>query len=267
MVGSEFTNNTRKSECFISANYLILDIDDCPTPRETLAKIIQKEPDVMLGFISPGGEGIKLLFKFQAPCEDMNTFKAVYQAFSREFAERINLAGSIDFRTCDATRACFLCHDPRAYINQEAETINWQVYVKAEEPTPPALPEKTETELDTQKLQQVMQRINPNHIPKKQYNGYVPEPLLELENEVRRLCTELQMTLLDFASINYGKKVMIKKGHNTAEVNIFYGKKGFSVVRSPKRGNDPELAEILFSRISDLLFRPVVINTSHYHLN
>ena len=45
----------------------------------------------------------------------------------------------------------------------------------------------------------------------------------------------------DVMDINYGKKLQLSLGRRSAELNLFYGKRGFTVVQSPKRGTSSEL--------------------------
>lgn len=129
-VGSSFHEGIRKSENFISAHYLTIDVDDYFTERQELPELLLTHPQVLLAFISPSGTGFKAVFKLESPCTDLNLYKEFYRNFSRVFAQTIRLAGSIDMKTCDATRACFLSHDSNAYFNENAEAVVWQNFVE-----------------------------------------------------------------------------------------------------------------------------------------
>ena len=54
-------------------------------------------------------------------------------------------------------------------------------------------------------------------------------------------------------NINYGKKMVFVINNIWAEINIFYGKKGFSVVKTPKHGSNSELADIVQKILCELL--------------
>ena len=44
-----------------------------------------------------------------------------------------------------------------------------------------------------------------------------------------------------FSNIQYGKNIRIQLGLKKAEINIFYGKRGFTVVECPRTGTNKEL--------------------------
>ena len=46
--------------------------------------------------------------------------------------------------------------------------------------------------------------------------------------------------LAEVINIQYGKKLRFRVGMRKAEINLFYGKRGFSVVQSPRTGTDAE---------------------------
>ena len=54
--------------------------------------------------------------------------------------------------------------------------------------------------------------------------------------------------------IHYGKKFVFRREHDFAEINVFYGKSGFTVVISPKRGHHPALSEAAKAIIEKILF-------------
>ena len=53
---------------------------------------------------------------------------------------------------------------------------------------------------------------------------------------------------------------MVKQGYRKAEVNVFFGKRGFSVVKSPKTGTDAALMDLLYGILFAHLF-PVPVST------
>ena len=55
----------------------------------------------------------------------------------------------------------------------------------------------------------------------------------------------LGVKVTEVIDINYGKKMRFSIALRNAEVNVFYGKKGFSVVQSPRTGTDPELNQLM----------------------
>lgn len=55
---------------------------------------------------------------------------------------------------------------------------------------------------------------------------------------------EFNMQLLEATPISYGRKVKVACDKLWAELNVFYGKKGFTVVRTTKTGSNAELATL-----------------------
>ena len=73
----------------------------------------------------------------------------------------------------------------------------------------------------------------------------MPEELNQLENAIRAEIEKIGLVIKEIRDIHYGKKVAAAHGIEFGEVNIFFGKRGFSVVRSPKSGSDSKLCGIL----------------------
>jgi hypothetical protein len=163
-------------------------------------------------------------------------------------------------KTCDATRACFLSFDENVYFNPNAELLEWQRFVN-QETVAVALQDviKTPNELDKEALGKVMDKISPNRPIKKVYQGYVPDELKNIEQDIAYLCTNNNLVLVAVLPISYGLKIQVKQGYRLAEINVFFGKKGYTVTRSPKTGTDANLSEVVFCLIHDMIFPPVKV--------
>ena len=55
------------------------------------------------------------------------------------------------------------------------------------------------------------------------------------------------------SNISYGKKLQLRLGLKQAEINLFYGKKGFSVVISPRSGTSKEMNELMKELITTFI--------------
>ena len=64
---------------------------------------------------------------------------------------------------------------------------------------------------------------------------------------------ELGINTTEMINIQYGKKFRFQLGLKQAETNIFYGKRGYSVVQSPRSGTSTELNEIAAQVISEII--------------
>ena len=81
--------------------------------RELQQRLIaDRRIDVQLAFRSPSGDGLKLVVKNNFTPENHN---AKYAQLAQYIQHNYNT--SVD-HTNDIARACFLCHDPKAYIRQ-----------------------------------------------------------------------------------------------------------------------------------------------------
>lgn len=58
-------------------------------------------------------------------------------------------------------------------------------------------------------------------------------------DDLKLYVTDKGVAITDVININYGKKLRFKIGVKQAEINLFFGKHGFSVVQSPRTGTDP----------------------------
>jgi len=178
---------------------------------------------------------------------------------------------SVDLRTSDATRACFLAYDADAYLNEQAMPVDWRLWLNGSAETDlfddraetaPVLTRKPAAErpVDPVAYRQVLQTLNPNAPVRREKQYFVPAELTALEPAVRDICTCLSWELTQLAPLNYGLKVAVKQGFRRAEVNVHWGKKGYSVVRSPKTGTDPALSDLLYGHLYGLLFpEPVAV--------
>lgn len=63
------------------------------------------------------------------------------------------------------------------------------------------------------------------------------------------------LVVSEIIDIQYGKKIRICMGTKQAEINLFYGKKGFSVVKSPRSGTNGELNDLTAQLIQSYIFQ------------
>lgn len=109
------TFSVRKDSGLLEDSGLIcIDIDEIENPALLKKLIIEKCAFLLLAFISPRGNGLKLIF-----ARDLAfSFKENYQAFSKYLVEHFEISReSIDQSCASISKACFLCHDPEVYLN------------------------------------------------------------------------------------------------------------------------------------------------------
>lgn len=260
----------RRSENVTYADFLILDFDYLSQKKLSIDELKKKFASldtVCLCFVSPGNDGLKLLFKLEPKIYDKNLFKVFYKTFAINICKQFNLEQIIDLRTCDITRATFMSVDYNYYANANATPVNFNDFINTEntiqfdEALKKIKEEQENIEVKTTKytndltdeiLQVIKQKLNPNYKP-PQKHIYVPEKLNEVVPIIEKELNQNGLKLEKVENINYGKKLKITLGNRWAEINLFYGKKGFSLVKTPKNGSDGELCEIAFKFLQQLL--------------
>lgn len=178
-----------------------------------------------------------------------------------------------------------MAHDPQVFVNPNPVPVIWQQYLpqatifnapkeallktsnnkgaeheqKEEEDKPKAVaPQKPKIGTDT--YAQVVKRLNPTAVIRPPKELVVPEILEQVAVQVQVAIAAAGLQVKELRSIQYGKKIAAARGFMWAEVNVFYGKKGFSIVRSPKTGTDKTLSEELEQLIWRTLQQPCEVD-------
>lgn len=263
----------RKTENFAYTEYFTIDIDNIYEKGlilSDLQKCISKDVRTMMCFKSPGGDGLKVIFKLKERCYDAAVYKIFYRLFVGKFSSQYGLQQVIDSKTCDVARACFLSMDSDIYFNPECEAINTKDYIDTDnmesalnlkyETEKQAKENQTEKEakkhidIDKETIDKIKQTLNPNariktHTP----NIYVPNELEDIMEDLKNYVTQRDITITEIRNINYGKKLRFKIGFKQAEINLFFGKHGFTVVQSPRTGTDPDLNNLMAEVVESFL--------------
>ncbi|MBL7112189.1 MAG: hypothetical protein ISS19_09640 [Bacteroidales bacterium] len=262
---ASFDGNIRKGEHFRSIKVFVIDIDKVPDEDQlnSLKEEISHDPRVKMLFVSPGGRGLKIVMELLESCQSLKQFSDFYKTFVYQFAEWYKLTGLVDLTTCDATRVTFISHDESASFNALNEPVALIKFLPQEIFTQPAdtnsdqpigSGDENKKDLEETVYREILQKLNPGaHIRKKTKQIFIPEILDKLEEPIRSETVRMGLTVKEIRDIHYGKKVILALGLRFGEVNLFYGKRGFSVVRSPKCGSDDKLSEI-----TEMLIRKVL---------
>jgi transcriptional regulator with XRE-family HTH domain len=123
-----------------------IDLDDLEDVQATKDQVLKLLPPSLM-FVSPSGNGLKLVYKININDAEHLQY---YDAFEVFFNERLGVA--IDDKCKDVPRACFLCHDSEAYFNDNAEVIDRSFIDTFFIPIPKSTPieSKVETVTDVQ---------------------------------------------------------------------------------------------------------------------
>ncbi|MBR1476218.1 MAG: virulence protein E [Muribaculaceae bacterium] len=269
LVCAKFNPEYRKVANFAYCDCFVVDIDHLMAASLDIDQVkrrIATDDQVALCFASPGGDGLKVIFRLSERCYDAGLYTLFYKAFVRQWAVRHHLTEVVDTCTCDVSRACFMSVDPDAYYNEQAQPVDWRAIVdtdnadavltlrqqlKHEEKTDkesqqPTLTPPASHDPDAEVMARIKVLLSDQ---KKQARPapavFVPE---RLEAVIASVCdlvrgTGIEVTLVQ--DIQYGKKLIMRSDMREAELNIFYGRKGFSVVESPRRGTSKELNTLM----------------------
>lgn len=320
-----FAGNKRSRSNLTSAQLLVMDLDK--VPAATLASLKAKatqDPQVLMAFTSPSGQGLKVVFCTTHPIFDALQYANLYKTWARQFAIAYDAEQWVDFKTHDASRVCFLAHDPELHLNLDAMPL-----VLAELDNPDALLDNLQSDLSRAALKQraqpravgekpsapkdttaadperenhlaeplvpyataglsvspiashgqvpaqvtsgmqkaggthalskeqmteLLQLLNPHYKSRPKVELVVPEALDAMLPEVNSWAVEHGFELRSVKNISYGKALTFYRGHAFAEINVFYGKRGYSVVKTTKRGSSAELAELCAQLLYHILY-------------
>lgn len=278
MVCGTFNPPFRKAENFAYTEYFFVDIDHIEAKGMVMSQLrmqIQADSRVVLSFLSPGEDGLKVLFKFKERCYDAGVYSLFYKAFVKQFSQQYRLEQVLDSKTCDVSRACFISVDPDAYFNPTAEPVDWNQYLSLENPQElftqkhfleqevkeQAKQQRKEerslkdSDPDAAEILKIKELLKLRKTPQEKADVYVPEQLNEVIGDVKKSIEETGMQVTEIVNISYGKKIRIKLGQRLAEVNLFYGKRGFSVVKSPRTGTNAELNDLCVDVINAFIMQ------------
>ena len=272
-VCAHFDPPARRGENFASIDSFVIDVDhinDKGLNLNDLRMRLCADSRVRICFVSPSGDGLKLLFRLKETCYDKGKFRIFYHNFANQFAAQYGIEQVIDTHTCDVTRACFLSFDPDAHHNFMADDVDFSTYFDESDPTalfdqnrqlqrnyadPPE-----EQVLTAEPDDDVMTTIK--MILSKDKPVKIERPIItrvELDTIIDPLChwlTEIGLNIVEVRGINYGKQIAVSAGMKRAECNVFYGKRGFSVVEVPRAKCNPELN----AQLQQLIARYLEIN-------
>lgn len=267
LVCGMFNPPRRRIENFAYTEYFILDLDHLSAKDIDLAQLrseIQQDPRVVLCFTSPSEDGLKVMFHLGERCYDAGIFSLFYKLFAQKFSQQYSIQQVIDMKTCDVSRACFVSMDADAYYNPNPENVDLKSYVDAESQfnffnlantleREAKEQKQSETTIEVPQpksdvgddvMANIRAILNPSARPVYQKPpAYVPQQLEDVIAELRTHITQTGVEITEIQNIQYGKKIRTHVGTKMAETNVFYGRKGYSVVISPRTGTNPDLNE------------------------
>lgn len=265
----------RKTENFGYIDRFIIDIDHLASKGLAISQLkdrLRTDDRVKMAFTSPSEDGLKVMFRLRERCYDAGLYSLFYKEFLQRFSAQYQLDQVADKRTSDVTRACFLSVDNEAYFNNDCEAVDMGTYVQSADPLsmfdqlakqkkeererPVKLEKTSPNEPEEEIMERIKKCLNPNarNIRKKK-DAFVPEQLNNIIDQLVTYIEETGLVVSEVVDIQYGKKIRISLGLKQAEINLFYGRKGFSVVKSPRSGTSAELNDITAQLIQTFIYQ------------
>lgn len=115
------------------SNYFCVDIDHVGDKDaiEAMKQRVLKVYKPALMFVSPSGDGLKIVYQIDTGQASHEQFFSAFQTF---FRNEFNI--EIDEKCKDVSRACFLCYDPECFMS-EAPTIMDKTFINTFSPVQP----------------------------------------------------------------------------------------------------------------------------------
>lgn len=278
-----FSPPYRRTEHFAYIEYFFVDIDHIESKGLNIKEVrarIEQDKRVHLSFLSPSEDGLKVLFKLKERCYDAGLYSLFYKAFVGQFSMEYQLEQVIDGKTCDVSRACFVSADSQVFYREEIEEVDVKNYLNLNSSTE-LFDQKRELERVQIKQEpeegkeeekearivdpdvEVMERIKGLLAPTKQKwineksPVYIPEQLNEIMADLKRYIENTGIIVYEVLNIQYAKKIRMRLGTQLAEINLFYGKKGYSVVQSPRGGTSATLNEMMADLVNAFIWENI----------
>jgi tetratricopeptide (TPR) repeat protein len=261
-----FNPPCRRIENFGYTECFIVDIDHIAEKGldiNSLRARLTADSRTMLCFVSPGQDGLKIIFRLNEKCFDAGRYSLFYKTFIQILSRQYDFEQVIDKTTSDVSRACFVSYDPEIFFNPAAEVVLMKDFVdfdnpfgvkalehqlkKEEKEKKEEKPKENEPKgPDEDTLAFIKERLNAKKSAvRNKPQVYVPEQLNQILEKLVAYIGEIGVTIEEIIDIQYGKKFKFRYGILQAEVNLFFGKKGFSVVKSPRQGTSEQLNELM----------------------
>src|SRR5260221_1406489 len=116
----QFRDNIRKDANFEQTQHFLFDCDHLGEKIVTLKEQLRQDPTVFAAFVSPSGDGLKVMYRLSAAITSESEYRKLYAHYSEEFTRMYGY--DLD-HTTDPSRACFLPYDPDLHKNEDATPL------------------------------------------------------------------------------------------------------------------------------------------------
>ena len=119
---SHFSENKRDKVHFKSTKFILIDIDHVADRLKDLVEKFRTDSRIFLFFVSPSGDGLKVVFALRDFITDNPTYERVYKHFQGLMKEWY--AVEPDTSTIDSSHCCFLSSDADLHVNWNADLLD-----------------------------------------------------------------------------------------------------------------------------------------------
>ena len=116
-----FKDNKRSNANFLSSEFMIFDFDHVEGDIILKKNSFKENKNVYAVFISPSGDGLKVITRLDSVINSSSQYSRIYKHYAKVFGATV---GEKADKTSDASRPCFISHDPDLYVNENAEPLN-----------------------------------------------------------------------------------------------------------------------------------------------
>lgn len=100
-----FQDNKRLTQNFLSSEFMIIDIDNLDDQQlDEVKNKLQNDNRVFIYFLSPSGNGYKVVYRFSEPITDSKKFSENYKYHAQQLSEDYRIEAD---KTSDVARECF----------------------------------------------------------------------------------------------------------------------------------------------------------------
>lgn len=272
VVCAQFHPKVRRKENFLFADRFLIDIDHISENNlniDELRRKLKEDKRVELLFASPSGDGLKVMFKIDPKITDSAYYVLFYKAFCLQLEQEYKLGPSLDHKTHDVSRCCFVSFDPEAHHNPDAIPLHPEAFVQKDSFFEMESVEKKAKEIEKKhkeaaKDSAVLEdKSNPGQDLPAEVLAFIkektgqkvkkpiekhyeqPEELDWVMEQLQNFLGEINAKIEQVKPIAYGRQVKVSSSNIWAEFNVFFGKRGVSIVSTTKTGSHKEFGKTL----------------------
>ena len=125
---AKYLQSERKNVNLESIQHLLFDFDHLAADRlSEIRRQMQNDPTTLAVFLSPSGDGLKLICPLDEVVVDHKAYTAVYIHHAESLCNKYGIPYD---PTKDAARVCYVSYDPDIYINPDALPLQVQILGK-----------------------------------------------------------------------------------------------------------------------------------------